>query len=88
MSSLIPIKTASLANSASLNATDQQRIKRLWQGYLWPQKGKLFAALFFMALYAAATAGFVYVITLVIDAAGTLDGNSAEALSTANVMRG
>ena len=83
MSSLIPIKTASLANSASLNATDQQRIKRLWQGYLWPQKGKLFAALFFMALYAAATAGFVYVITLVIDAAGTLDGNSAEALSTA-----
>ena len=36
-----------------------------------------------MALYAAATAGFVYVITLVIDAAGTLDGNSAEALTTA-----
>jgi len=36
-----------------------------------------------MALYAAATAGFIYVITLVIDAAGTLDGAGSDALTTA-----
>jgi len=83
MSSLTLIKTVSLAKSASLNANDRQRIKRLWRDYIWPQKGKLFTALFFMALYAAATAGFIYVITLVIDAAGALDGDGANALVTA-----
>jgi len=36
-----------------------------------------------MALYAAATAAFVYVITLVIDAASTLDDQSTDALDTA-----
>jgi len=50
---------------------------------MWPQKKKLLAAIFFMALYAAATAGFIYVITLVIDAAGTLDGAGSDALTTA-----
>ena len=83
MSLLIQIKTASLAKNASLNSTDRQRIKRLWRNYIWPQKGKLFAALFFMTLYAAATAGFIYVITLVIDAAGTLDEGSSDAFVTA-----
>ena len=68
---------ASLAKTATLNTTDSQRVKRLWQDYIWPQKGKLFAALFFMTLYAAATAGFIYVITLVIDAAGALDSGTS-----------
>jgi len=36
-----------------------------------------------MTLYAMATAGFIYVITLVIDAAGALDGDSTDALTTA-----
>jgi len=36
-----------------------------------------------MTLYAAATAGFIYVITIVIDAAGALDGSSSDALATA-----
>ena len=36
-----------------------------------------------MTLYAAATAGFIYVITLVIDATETLDGNANDALETA-----
>ncbi len=59
------------------------RISRLWRDYIWPQKGTLFAALLFMALYAAATAGFIYVITLVIDAATTLDDGAANALTIA-----
>ena len=83
MSSLIQIKTASLAKTASIKTTDRQRVKRLWHDYIWPQKGKLFAALFFMTLYAAATAAFIYVITLVIDAAGALDAGTSDALSTA-----
>ena len=57
--------------------TDRQRIGRLWRNYLWPQKGRLWAALFFMALFAAATAGYVYLISLIIDAATNLDGGGA-----------
>ncbi len=57
--------------------TDRQRIGRLWRNYLWPQKGRLFAALFFMTLFAAATAGYVYLISLIIDAATNLDGGGA-----------
>ena len=36
-----------------------------------------------MTLYAAATAGFIYVITIVIDAASTLDSDSGSALTIA-----
>ena len=53
--------------------TDRQRIKRLWRDYLWPQKGRLFLAVIFMALFAAATAGYLYLIQLIIDATSTLD---------------
>ena len=81
MSLSIQIKTASLANS--IKQTDRQRIKRLWRDYIWPQKGRLLFALLFMTLYAAATAGFIYVITLVIDAASALDGSAGDALATA-----
>ena len=68
--------TASLAK----NMTDRQRIKRLWRDYLWPQKGRLFLAAIFMALFAAATAGYVYLIQLVIDAISALeaDGGAIE----------
>ena len=66
-----------------MKQTDRQRIKRLWRDYIWPQKTRFFLALLFMTLYAAATAGFIYVITLVIDAAGTLDVGPDDALSTA-----
>jgi len=44
---------------------------------------RLMTALVFMTLYAMATAGFIYVITLVIDEAGALDGDSTDALTTA-----
>ena len=66
-----------------MQITDRQRIKRLWRNYIWPQKTRLLTALVFMTLYAMATAGFIYVITLVIDAAGALDGDSTDALTTA-----
>jgi len=58
--------------------TDRQRIARLWRDYLWPQKGRLLLAVFFMALFAAATAGYIYLISLIIDAANALDGSATE----------
>jgi len=78
MNSLTLIKTASLASQ-----TDKTRISRLWREYLWPQKSRLLLAVFFMVIFAAATAAFVYVITLVIDAAAALDSQAGDALLTA-----
>ncbi len=72
MSLLTPIKTASLANTASRKVTDRQRIKRLWRDYIWPQKGKLFVAIFFMALLAAATAAYTFVVGYIVDEANNL----------------
>lgn len=53
--------------------TDRQYIARLWRAYIWPQKGKLTLALIFMTLFAAATAGYIWVISLIIDAASAAD---------------
>lgn len=69
-----PMGTASSAKSM----TDRQRIARLWRDYLWPQKARLLLAFVFMALFAAATAGYIYLISLIIDAAGALDEAGAE----------
>jgi len=66
---LTQMETASLAKQM----TDRQRISRLWRDYIWPQKTRLFFAVFFMALFAAATAGYIYLIQLIIDAATALD---------------
>lgn len=66
--------------------TDRQRIARLWRDYIWPQKGQLFIAIIFMALFAAATAGYIYLIQLIIDAANSLDAsetNSGTAITNA-----
>jgi len=64
--------------------TDRQRIKRLWRDYLWPQKGRLFLAVIFMALFAAATAGYVYLIQLIIDATSALESGDG---AVANAKR-
>jgi len=56
--------------------TDRQRIARLWRDYLWPQKARLLLAVFFMALFAAATAGYVYLVQLVMDAATNLEADA------------
>ncbi len=53
--------------------TDRQRIARLWRDYLWPQKTRLLLAALFMTIFAAATAGYIYLIQLIIDAATTLE---------------
>ena len=59
--------------------TDRQRILRLWREYIFPQKGRLFLAVLFMALFAAATAGYVYLISLIIDAMPALDSGDGVA---------
>ena len=81
MSLSIQIKTASLVNS-KLNQTDRQRIKRLWRDYIWPQKGKLFVAFLFMALLAAATAAYTFVVGHIVDEANGLTKN-VDAVSNA-----
>lgn len=53
--------------------TDRRRISRLWRDYIWPQKTRLFLAVIFMTIFAAATAGYVYLIQLIIDATSSLD---------------
>ena len=82
MSLLIPIKTASLANTASRKATDRQRIKRLWRDYIWPQKGKLFVAFLFMALLAIATTAYTFVVGRIVDEANALN-QSIDAIANA-----
>ncbi len=47
-------------------------IKRLWRDYIWPQKGKLFVAFLFMALLAAATAAYTFVVGYIVDEANKL----------------
>ncbi|MEM9600219.1 MAG: ABC transporter transmembrane domain-containing protein [Pseudomonadota bacterium] len=47
---------------------DRALIRRLWQDYLAPQKARLILALFYMAIYAVATAAYLFVVQIVIDA--------------------
>lgn len=68
--------------SPSEQSTDRQRLSRFWRDYIWPQKGKLFAAILFMALLAGATAAYTWVISLIIDQAGKMD-ESANAVEAA-----
>lgn len=62
--------------------SDRYYLGRLWRDYIWPQKGKLFAAIFFMALLAAATAAYTEVIKRVVDEAQDLE-TSGKALASA-----
>lgn len=48
---------------------DKALIRRLWRGYLAPQSGRLVLAAVYMAIYAAATAAYIFVIQVVIDSA-------------------
>lgn len=50
---------------------------RLWRNYIWPQKGKLFAAILFMALFAASTAAYMYVFGLLVGTAENLGTGDA-----------
>ena len=52
-----------------VSARDSALIGRLWRDYLAPQRGLLVVAALYMAIYAAATSAYVFVIQIVIDAA-------------------
>ncbi|GLQ19445.1 ABC transporter ATP-binding protein [Algimonas porphyrae] len=47
---------------------DRALIRRLWQDYLAPQKARLLLALLYMTVYAVATAAYLFVVQIVIDA--------------------
>lgn len=67
----------SVPRNGTEDRSDRRLIKRLWQDYLAPQKGRLWLAFAYMAIYAAATAAYIFVVQIVIDAAS--DGGSVEA---------
>ncbi len=56
--------------AASHKAADLGRalLTRLWRDYLAPQRGRLILAFVYMAIYAAATAAYLFVVQTVIDA--------------------
>ena len=56
-------------SDTSSGTSDKRLIKRLWRDYLAPQRGQILLAAAYMAIYAAATSAYVFVIQIVIDAA-------------------
>ena len=54
------------------NKDDYHLISRLWTNYIWPQKRRLLLALLFMALLAATTAAYTFIVSYVIDEANNL----------------
>lgn len=62
--------------------SDRHIMSRLWKNHIWVQKGKLFAAFFFMFLLALATAAYTEVVRRVVDEAQNLN-TSSESWSTA-----
>ena len=62
---------ASSASQSDLSSdgSDRRLIRRLWRDYLAPQRGQILLAAAYMAIYAAATSAYVFVIQIVIDAA-------------------
>ena len=54
------------------NKDDYHLISRLWKNYIWPQKRRLLLAILFMALLAATTAAYTFIVSFVIDEANSL----------------
>ncbi|MGJ8558993.1 MAG: ABC transporter ATP-binding protein [Litorimonas sp.] len=61
-------------NTDHQTSDDKALIRRLWRDYLAPQRGRLILAAVYMTIYAAATAAYIFVVKIVIDAAA--DGGS------------
>jgi len=61
------------SNLLNLPSSDKQLIGRLWREYMRPFRGKMYLAFFFMAILAAATAGYALLIAYTIDTANALD---------------
>lgn len=62
--------------------SDRQILARLWKNYIWVQKGRLFAAFFFMIILALATAAYTEVVRRVVDETRNI-GSSAESWTNA-----
>jgi subfamily B ATP-binding cassette protein MsbA len=63
-------------NLFKLPGDDRRLIARLWRDYISPHKAKMFLAFFFMALVAAATAGYALLLAYVTDIANGLQGET------------
>ena len=66
-----------MANTPQLGQTDRQHLARLWRGYIWPQKTKLFLAVIFMIALAGATAAYTFVVGYIVDQANGLSENTS-----------
>ncbi|MGJ8562026.1 MAG: ABC transporter ATP-binding protein [Alphaproteobacteria bacterium] len=67
---------ASKTNILNLKGRDRDHAARLWRGYIWPQKGRLFAAAAFMILLAVATSAYALLVKYIIDSANAIEGNA------------
>ena len=68
-----------MAKNPKLARSDRAQLARLWHGYIWPQKTKLFLAAIFMIALAGATAAYTFVVGYIIDQANGLSGDSSAA---------
>ena len=66
-----------MAKNPKLARSDRAQLARLWHGYIWPQKTKLFLAAIFMIALAGATAAYTFVVGYIIDQANGLSGDSS-----------
>lgn len=62
-------------NLLKLPGEDKRLIGRLWRDYVRPYRAKMYLAFLFMAVLAAATAGYGLLIAYTIDTANALQGN-------------
>jgi len=70
-------------NLLNLPSSDKHLVGRLWRDYMRPSRAKLYLAFFFMALLAAATAGYALLIAYTIDTANALQADGGNAQSAA-----
>ena len=73
----------SKTNLLNLPSSDKQLIGRLWREYMRPHRAKMYLAFFFMAILAAATAGYALLIAYTIDTANALQTTGGEGADAA-----
>ena len=67
-------------NLLKLPSSDKQLIGRLWREYVRPHRAKMYLAFLFMAILAAATAGYALLIAYTIDTANALQTSGGDAV--------
>lgn len=68
---------ATKTNLLKLKGEDKRLIGRLWQGYVYPLRSRLYLAFFFMIILAATTAAYGFLIKYILDVATELGGAGA-----------